>query len=256
MNRILKIFFLLNIILAPMERISAEPLADSNSKVQFKVRMGYSIGGTAPIGLPATIRHIDSYSLGPSALIGVDIQKSLCGKWGILTGVRFENKAFEVDATTKAYHMEVRRGDSELEGLFTGKVHQEVTQVMFTFPIYATYTFNPKLQLKAGPYFSVVCSKDFSGIASDGYIRQGNPTGPKIDIGATETEWATYDFSDDMRTFQMGIAAGIDWSFYRNWGLSADLNWGLNGIFPRSFKTIEDTLYPIYGTIGFYYHLK
>jgi len=128
--------------------------------------------------------------------------------------------------------------------------------VMFTLPVQATYTFNNKLQIKAGPYFSLVASKDFEGIASNGYLRQSSPTGAKIEIGNKEGEWATYDFSDDMRDFQVGMGIGLDWDFYRNLGLSVDLNWGLNGIFKKDFKTVEDTLYPIYGTIGFFYHLK
>ena len=34
------------------------------------------------------------------------------------------------------------------------------------------------------------------------------------------------------------------------------LNWGLTGIFPSDFKTVEQTLYPVYGTIGVFYRLK
>lgn len=231
--------------------------ADSwDDDLQVKARAGYSIGGTAPIGMPETIRSIDAYKLTPSFMFGLDIQKNIEDKWGLLTGLHFENKAMNGDVTTKAYHMEVRKGDSMMEGLFTGKVHQEVTQWMFTLPIQATYSFNDKLQLKAGSYFSLLINKDFSGIASDGYLRQNDPTGPKILMGSKEGEWATYDFSDDMRRFQFGLAVGIDWQFYRNFGLSADLNWGLNGIFKSDFKTVDQTLFPIYATIGLFYRLK
>ena len=110
--------------------------ADSwDDDLQVKARAGYSIGGTAPIGMPETIRSIDAYKLTPSFMFGLDIQKSIGDKWGLLTGLHFENKAMNGDVTTKAYHMEVRKGDSMMEGLFTGKVHQEVTQWMFTLPI-------------------------------------------------------------------------------------------------------------------------
>ena len=51
----------------------------------------------------------------------------------------------------------------------------------------------------------------------------------------------------------VGIAAGVDWQLHRNIGLSADVNWGLTGIFKKDFKTVEQTLYPIYGTIGAFY---
>ena len=45
----------------------------------------------------------------------------------------------------------------------------------------------------------------------------------------------------------------MDWQLHRNIGLSADVNWGLTGIFKKDFKTVEQTLYPIYGTIGAFY---
>ena len=75
-------------------------------------------------------------------------------------------------------------------------------------------------------------------------------------MGSKEDEWASYDFSDEMRRMQFGIGIGADWQVYRRLGVSADLNWGLTGIFPGDFKTVEQSLYPIYGTIGIFYRLK
>jgi hypothetical protein len=55
---------------------------------------------------------------------------------------------------------------------------------------------------------------------------------------------------------QFGIGLGVDWQVYKCLGVSADLNWGLTGIFPSDFKTVEQALYPVYGTIGVFYRLK
>ena len=225
-----------------------------NARLAWNVRVGYSIGGTAPIGIPATIRSIDAYRLTPSFLMGGDVKMPFQKGWGLMAGLRVENKAMNAEATTKGYRMEVVKGDSKINGLFTGHVKQEVTEWMLTLPIQATYQIGQRVTLKAGPYFSLLLDKDFSGIASDGYLRQGDPTGPRINMGSKEGEWATYDFSDDMRNLQMGVAVGADWQLHPHLGLSADLNWGLTGIFPRGFKTVEQTLYPIYGTIGMFYH--
>ena len=82
------------------------------------------------------------------------------------------------------------------------------------------------------------------------------PTGPKILMGNREGEWATYNFDDDMRSLQFGIGLGVDWQLHKRLGVSADLNWGLTGIFPKDFKTVDHTLYPVYGTIGVFYRLK
>ena len=224
--------------------------------LQLKARLGYSIGGTTPLGLPATIRSVDAYKLTPSFMVGVDASLMLNSRWGVLTGLHFENKAMDGSVTTKGYHMEVVKGDSRLSGLFTGKVQQKVTEWMLTVPVQAVFKAGKRVELKGGPYLSLLVSREFSGIAYDGYLRQGDPTGPKVVMGDKEGEWATYDLSDDMRTMQFGIAVGADVSLTSRLGLSADVSWGLTGIFPGDYKTVEQTLYPIYGTIGFYYYIK
>ena len=236
------------ILLALFVAIGASAQTDDNN-MEVKARVGYSIGATAPIGIPATIRSIEAYRLTPSLMAGADVDFRLKDNWGVMVGLRIENKAMDADATTKGYRMELVKGDSKIEGLFTGKVEQDVTEWMLTVPVMATYRLS-RVTLKAGPYLSVLLSKDFSGIASDGYLRQGDPTGPRVNMGTKEGEWATYDFSDEMRTLQMGVAVGVDWQVHRHIGLSADLSWGLTGIFNSDFKTVEQTLFPIYGTIG------
>ena len=230
-------------------RVQAYNLVDS---LQLRIRAGYSIGATTPIPLPETIRSIDGYRLTPSFMVGFDAMLPLKGKWGVALGLHFENKGMEGDVTTKAYHMELVKGDSRIEGLFTGHVKQKVTQWMLTIPLQATLQLGRKVTLKGGPYVSVLLSSDFSGIASDGYLRQGDPTGPKILIG-TGDDSAIYDFSDRMSSVQAGIGIGADWTIAAGFGVSADLEWGLTGLFKRDFKTIEQTLYPIYGTLGLFY---
>ena len=236
--------------------MSVTAKADEPGSLQVRARAGYSIGGTLPLPLPETIRSIDSYSLTPSFLVGIDAQLPLNEKWGIAAGLRYENKAMKAEVTTKSYHMEVIKGGSHLSGLFTGHVSQKSTQWMLTVPVQATLELGRKVMLRGGPYVSFLLSKEFGGIASDGYLREGNPTGSKILMGDKEGEWATYEFDDDLRTVQFGIGVGADWQVYKRFGVSADLNWGLTGIFPSDFKTVEQTLYPIYGTIGVFYRLK
>lgn len=251
--RKIKTFLVLTVLALTIPNgMSAGNAIDS---LQMKARLGYNLGGTAPVGIPATIRSIDAYRLTPSLMVGFDVMLPLQQNWGVMAGLRIENKGMDADVTTKGYHMEMKKGSDQIEGLFTGHIKQDVTEWMLTLPVELTYQVSQKVMLKGGPYASLLLSKDFSGIASDGYLRQGDPTGPKILIGDKEGEWATYDFSDDMRRLQYGIGLGVDWQLYRQLGLSADLNWGLNGIFKSSFKTIEQSLFPIYGTIGVFYRL-
>lgn len=180
----------------------------------------------------------------------------LSDKFGLQVALNFEMKDMDCEVITKGYHMKVNMDEDELEGVYFGHVRQKVHQRMFTIPLQLTYELSNKVQLKAGPYLSILLSKDFSGYAFDGYLRKDDATGPKVEMGSNENEWATYDFSDDMRNCQVGVSVGVDWAFYRQLGLSADLKWGLTGIHYRDFKTVEQTLYPIYGTIGLFYKIK
>ena len=236
--------------------VGSQAQAVTTDSLQLKTRVGYNIGGTSPIPLPETIRSLESYSLTPSFMVGFDAMMPLTQQWGIMAGLRFENKGMKAAVNTKAYFMEVVKGDQKMAGLFTGHVEQEVKQWMLTIPVQATLQLSNKVMLKGGPYVSFLLNKNFSGIASDGYLRKDTPTGAKILMGNKEGEWATYDFSDDMRSLQFGIGLGADWQVSKRLGVSADLNWGLTGIFPGDFKTVEQTLYPIYGTIGVFYRLK
>ncbi len=223
---------------------------------QLRARVGYNIGGTAPLGIPATIRSLEAYHLTPSFMVGADVVLPFSGQWGVQAGLHVENKGMDGEVTTKAYHMKLKMDDDELEGVYTGHVRQKVRQWMLTVPVQLTCQLGSSVMLKAGPYLSLLFDKDFYGTASDGYLRKDDPTGPKVVMGTEPNQWATYDFPDDMRTLQFGLAAGVDWQFYRRFGLSVDLAWGLTGVMQSDFKTVQQTLYPIYGQIGFFYRLR
>lgn len=240
----------------------------TDGDLTLEARAGYSVGATAPIGIPATIRKVNSFSLTPNVLIGIDARWHMCGRWALQSGLHFENKGMDAAVTTKGYHMAMVKGGERLEGVYTGRVEQHVKQWMLTLPLQACYdlgkasatgddgSHRPLWRLRAGPYVSLLTARGFSGNVSDGYLRKDNPTGQKIEMGHEQEERATYDFSEDMRRWQVGVAVGADWSLASRLGLSADLSWGLTGIMHSDFKTVEQTLYPIYGTISITYKLK
>lgn len=219
-------------------------------------RLGYNLGGTAPIGMPPTIRSLSKYTIKVNTTIGLDAYKPIDGKWGLIGGFHIENKGMNTDARVKNYRMEMRQGGESLKGVFTGQVVSKVEEWMVTLPLQATYDINDKVRVKFGPYFSYLLSNKFDGYAYDGYLRVGDPTGEKIELGTDEASRGTYDFSDYMRKWQFGVDLGADWYFSRRFGAYFDLSWGLSGVFKENFKTIEQTLYPIYGTIGLTYKLN
>ena len=233
----------------------AQKLLENNS---YYIRLGYNVGGTAPVGMPATIRSLSRYTLQPNLLIGADVHKQFGGgKWGLMLGIHLEQKDMKVDAKVKNYHMAMRIGnEAPVRGVFTGQVVSEAGLGMVTIPVLATYDITPKVRIKAGPYVSYAYQTEFSGYAYDGYIREKDPTGTKVMVGIGDAANGTYDFSDSMRNLFFGIDVGADWYFSRRWGASIDLSWGLNGIFKSNFDVIDDTLYPIYANIGVTYKIK
>ena len=224
--------------------------------VKWGVRLGYNIGGTAPLSMPAQMRKINSFTPSASPSIGIDGRMPLSDRWGLTSGVHFENKALKAGITAKGYHMALVMDESELEGDFTGRVDIDVKQWMFTIPVMVTYSVSPKFALKGGPFVSFLTSTGFDGDAYNGYLRQDNPTGPKVEMAGKDGKHGVFEFGDDMRRFQYGVGVGADWAMAGRLGLCVELNWGLMPIFKSDFKTIKETLYPIYGTIGFTYQLN
>ena len=222
--------------------------------LEYTVKAGINIGGTAPVPLPREIRAIDSYSPTLCVSIEGDIKKWFgeSKEWGMMIGLRLENKGMETKATVKNYSMEIiGSGGEKLKGNWTGGVRTKLRSSLVTIPLLATHKFGERWSVKLGPYFSYLMDGDFSGEVYEGYLREGNPTGQKIVF--TDGAIATYDFHNDMNHFQWGVQAGADWKAFKHLKIFADLTWGLNDIFQKDFQTISFAMYPIYLNFGFGY---
>lgn len=216
----------------------------------MRVGAGFNIGGTSPLPLPKEIRGIDSYR--PTLCFNIEgsAQKMFSKHWGTRVALRFDNRGMKTDATVKNYHMEAVNvdGSGTVIGAWTGHVKTEVNNNYLSVPVMAVYQFNDRWTVMAGPYLAWMFNGSFTGEAYDGYIRDQDPTGEKAEVTR-----ATYDFSDDLRHFHWGLAAGGEWKAYKHLSVVANLQWGLNGIFPSDFQSVTFALYPIYGTVGFNY---
>ncbi len=235
---------------------SAQDLSDkdyaTHDAITYDLRLGVNIGGMMPIGMPETIRGLNFYGPRFNPQLGGYINIPLPQHFGLQTGIRVERKAMKTDARVKTYKMAMVREGNTIAGVFTGNVHTEANQWGITIPIYAYYTLSRHFDLRLGPYLTALIGRNFHGYAYDGYMRLGDPTGERVDVGSDETSRGSYDFSSDMRHVMFGVDLGVDWYMTRKVGLYADLQWGVNGIFKRSFDTISQTMYPLYGTIGIF----
>ena len=175
--------------------------------MEYEVKAGVLIGGTSPLPLPVEIRDLSSYnptllvSLEGNVLKWLDREK----RWGMIVGLRLENKGMKTDARVKNYGMEIIGDGGEMvKGNWTGQVKTKVKNSYLTIPVLAAYKFNSRFRMSLGPYFSYMMEGDFSGEVYDGYLREGNPTGNKVVF--EDGKSAPYDFSKNLRRFQWGYA--------------------------------------------------
>ncbi len=115
-----------------------------------------------PIPFPEEIRSIDGYN--PTLIYHYrgkhDQVAGVKKKWGIITGLRLENKGMRTKATVKNYNMEIIGYDgNRLKGNWTGGVRTKVQNSYITMPVLAAYKLNPRTTLKLGPYFSYLMER-------------------------------------------------------------------------------------------------
>lgn len=240
------------IVMAQNDRNESLVNAEKNGW-EYEIKAGVNIGGTAPLPFPVEIRSIDSYSPRFNGSLEGTVTRWLGekGKWGVSTGIRLEVKGMTTGATVKNYSTEIVDIDSKVAGYWTGYVKTKYNSSFLTIPIMANYKLNKSWKFRAGVYASYRLDGDFSGYVTDGYLRQGTPMGIKVEF--KDGKQGTYDFSDDLRRFHTGIQLGASWTAFKHFNLNADLNWGLNDIFKKDFKTVSFNMYPIYLNIGFGY---
>lgn len=221
--------------------------------LEYRLKAGVSIGGTAPLPLPEEIREIEKYNPMLSISIEANVLKFLHERWALMLAMRFENKGMSTQAQVKNYHMVMdKRNDdnsmSHLEGAWTGHVKTKVKNSYMTVPLSVVYRLTSRWELRSGPFLSYLLSGSFDGTAFDGYLRENDPTGEKVEVST-----AVYDFSGDLRKLNWGMMLGGEWKAYKHLNLYADLSWGFNSVFKKDFKSIAFKMYNIYGNIGFGY---
>ncbi|MDR2119671.1 MAG: PorT family protein [Tannerella sp.] len=219
---------------------------------EFKIYGGFNIGGTSPLPLPAEIRAIDAFTpilLAPH--VSLEAIRRLNRKWGISVQLALDHKGFEVTDRVKSLHTEIEMNNEVYEGNFTGKNTTRIHNAYITLPVAATYRIAERWELQAGAYLAYLQGGNFKGTASDGYIRQGSPTGEK-----TVVDKAMFDFSEKQRVFDYGLLLAGEWEFYPRFGCRGQIAWGLCPLFPRDFTGVPVSMYNIYGGLGITYRLN
>ena len=224
---------------------------EENIGRDYRIKGGFSIGGTVPVPLPAEIRKIESYNPLLNLMLGAEVRQSIHRNWSLTSGLQVESKGMETRARVKSYRLTMVSGnEGEISGVFTGTVRTRVKNSYLTLPLLATW--RPERQakwgIKAGVYGSFLLDGEFSGSAYDGYLREGDPTGERIDITT-----ASYEFSEELQRWNWGVQLGAEWRPFSHLLTGIDLSWGVNSILKKNFDVITCKMYPIYGTLNFGY---
>ncbi|MDR1222086.1 MAG: PorT family protein [Tannerella sp.] len=244
----------LSIMARAQEDRSESIVQSSKLGWEIEIKAGFKIGGTAPIPLPREIREINSYSPTLSIPFEANITKWLGvnRKWGVTSGLKTEDKSMITKARVKNYSTEIiGDGGERVGGRWTGNVKTNVRTTYVTWPLLAAYRPNRRWTFHAGPYASILIEGEFSGHVYDGYLREDDPTGPKIEF--SDGRIAAYDFSRELRRFAWGMQAGASWRAFKHLNVYADLSWGLNELFKSGFNTVTFNMYPIYADFGLGY---
>lgn len=237
---------------AQEERNTALVMGEKNGW-EYEVFAGVNMGGASPLPLPKEIRKLEDYNPKFNGSIGATVTKWMDEqqKWGIVTGLFIEQKGMTTAAIVKNYHTSIVMDGSSVEGYWTGKVHTTYASSQVSVPLLAGFSPTPSVKLSAGIFGAYRFDGAFNGYVSDGYLREGNPTGNKVAFGPEER--ANYDFSSSLRRWKWGVRIGGSWLAYKHFSVVGHLSWEFTPIFTRDFKTIASPMYPIYLNVGFGY---
>lgn len=221
------------------------------SQWTYRVRAGYSIGGTLPLPFPTTLRSINGFKPKGGFTAGFEGTRWLNhSRWAITLGGYFFIDGMQADVTIKDYDMILWMNGESVQGNYTGDVVIRFRLAGLRFPALCTFRMNPRWNLSFGPTFTHYIHPEFNGEAYQGYLREGSPTGPKV-VFVPENP-ATFEFNDQVNENKFGAQVAFDFRIFQH--LSAfglvDMAFLGNGVFKESFSTIPFPLYATYATLG------
>lgn len=232
--------------------LALETKAQSGQKISFYARAGTSVGAAAPLGIPASIRKVESYNPGFQPALEAGLGYRFAPKLGLAAALRFEQKGMRTDARVKGYYTTINEAGSNgieaVTGYFTGRVRTKIRNRYLTLPLHLTYHSNNDFTLKAGGFVSLLLNSRFTGDARDGYIRNETPVGERENIDA-----AGYDFSGNVRRVNAGIEIGADYRLSSLLFVSANLNYALTPLMEPGFRSIDFGMHNIYINLGIGY---
>ncbi|MCD8193650.1 MAG: PorT family protein [Tannerellaceae bacterium] len=218
--------------------------------VDLSLLFGDNIGFTTPVPIPDQL-NITKYNPKFNPKFGVNLAYFFTEKWGIGTGLTLDWKGMNVHTKVTDVHLSVDVPNlGTLTGYVTGKNTTQVTTLYLVQPVYGAFRINPKWQVKAGIYMGEVLHRKFKGDVSDVMIMVESPIQQERAI-----EYATLDYTKDVRKFDLGGLAGTEFRMNDHVGFFADFTWGFIPYFSGEVP-IHFTMRNIYFSVGATYRFR
>ncbi len=248
----LLLLFALSALYARTDKVKRQHFFNTN--MDYELNAHFSIGGSAPMGMPVEIRSIEKYNPNLQLGLGVHATKWLDDEsdWGVRLGASAAKLGMETKARVKHYKTEVLMDNTYIEGIFTGLVETHVENTYLTVPLSLVYRLSSRWSLYGGPHVAFTLNSRFDGFVSDGDFYEGNDTtGNLIVFG--NNEQASYDFSDEISKIQWGVQVGGEYRYKKHLIFFSHLDYDINNLFKSDFKSISFSLHNIYLNLGFGY---
>lgn len=217
---------------------------------EWSAGVGYNLGARTPMGMPAEIRGLNSYTPQPCFSVGAYSTYMANAKWGARTGLMYECKGHKAGIEVRNYKLSVTLQDAgRKEGYFTGDIENETMSHYITLPLLAVFRPCEKWDVFGGFYFSWAFSRKFVGKAHNGSIRE-TPLHDRIAVRN-----GTYDYSSDIRKYDIGAKVGAAYYISKKVSLQAEIQMGFIDQLDPSTRKIDQSLYNVFLNIGAAYRL-
>ena len=199
------------LLLLPAVGTAQRPAAETGGRWSLRPGVGYTVGALVPTPLPAELRSIAHYSPVGGLRFGADAVYHTGGRVDLSLGAYFTDRGMDSEVRVAGYRTRVVRGAQQLSGYFFGTNATRARLRGLCVPLALRYPLG-RCTLTGGAYLEWYSLRQFSGTASDGYLRVERPTGDKVLFGPKNDGSATYDFSDALNDSGFGVHLGAEYA--------------------------------------------
>lgn len=216
---------------------------------EHKLIGGFNVGATAPLPVP---NKFSNFVWEPTFTPYLGWEFSLYGNKyiGFTAGVIFTKKGMKAEADVYQVYTNVIVDDVNVEGYFTGRNKSLVDNIYISLPM--LFTINKiYYRIDFGASFNYLLMGNFKGEVKDGYIRIGEPIGPR-----TEVDVSPYEFNDNIKKLEVCLEGRFERKIYRNLHLSAGVSCSTNTMMKEDFKGLEGKFKNLYANVGLVYYIS